>query len=136
MKKLQPDVRRNLELVRRIKALCALLGTVVREPDKDGYASVGGSYDSRSERDVDFNPLTGLARVATWQTSGHNGDPYDYRTQVLSVEASHSELLGVVSGLEHRALEAERRRLEQAAEKRRTAEAMKNLNARLKSFGG
>jgi hypothetical protein len=133
---LTSEQKRNLAAIRRIRVLCRFLGIVVREPDKDGWVEVPGD-PSRYESCISFNPLTGAVKRTTWETSGHNGDPYGYEHEVLGMEAGLILLQGeVLHGLEHRALEHERKVLEKAKERRLHDEAMKNLNAKLKQFGG
>jgi hypothetical protein len=77
----------------------------------------------------------GMVMEHTCEYSGHNGDSYGHKYVRLTAQQSLEVVLRLVGELERRALAVEERRLEDAARRRRTEAAMKNLNARLKGKG-
>jgi hypothetical protein len=137
-KPISPDEKARRQLVREIK----VLGNHINEPEtriheylelSDG--SPGGEFavgyaGSREEECLKFRDNGRVSRT-TWQTSGHNGDPYDFKTTELSPEEATRVLTGLRDMLEERAIRKERELLERAAQKRLQDTARKNLRAKL-----
>ena len=111
-KPISPDEKARRQLVREIK----VLGNHINEPEtriheylelSDG--SPGGEFavgyaGSREEECLKFKFRdNGRVSRTTWQTSGHNGDPYDFKTTELSPEEATRVLTGLRDMLEERA---------------------------------
>lgn len=131
---LMQEVRKLARYIYERRAeMVGAYGVCAPDPDKDGFVCVD-VYDCREERSFSFNPLTGEARLSTWQTSGHNGDPYGEETRNLGHEETMAELHASYNRLEQRALQHEVKLLKEREAKSFENAARKNLKASLRSL--
>ena len=135
---LPPEQKQRIELVREVCRLGEYFKDVSGHWDDrlvesdDGDLSIGG-YDCRSERHLSFT-RDGTVKLMTWDTSGHNGDPYNEKEVTLD----HAEAVKALDGLKHRlrerAIKREVELLEQHKQKRLEADAAHNLDAKLRGI--
>jgi hypothetical protein len=133
----------RVDLARRVLALCEFL-------NEEGVAWSCKVRTHSYDRNPDFTwldfgerepsetfavSLDGNVVRHTCEYSGHNGDSYGDKYEALQPELALDALRGLCGQLERRALDAEERRLKEAADRRRADAAMKNLNARLRNRG-
>lgn len=126
------------ELVTRIMALIELLDAegihgAVLVDNRDGTFRVSTGRRNPSTWH-DFN-RDGHVSEYTCQYNGHNGDSYDERVTRLDYLGSVAVLQKISVDLENRCIDAEERRLEEAARQTRHNVALSNLNARLRTMG-
>lgn len=147
---LTPEQRVRVGLVTRIVALCDLLDGSANPALRWGESVRLVTYDREgATRHVPMTVDTHEREPSSWisftragavtehrcEYSGHNGDSYGHTERELGHEEALKALQGLNHLLERRALDAEERRLEEAADRRRADAAMKNLNARLRNMG-
>lgn len=77
----------------------------------------------------------GRVRRHACQYSGHNGSSYDDQYEDLEGPRAQAAVNGMLETLERLALAAEERRLEEAAQRRRSEAAKANLAVRLRGKG-
>lgn len=130
--------RTAFDLVTRIMVLIKLL----EDEGVHGIALV-------DNQDGTFRVSTGRRNPSTWhdfnrdghvseytcQYNGHNGDSYDERVTQFDYLGSVAVLQKISADLENRCIDAEERRLEEAARQTRHNVALSNLNARLRTMG-
>jgi len=90
-----------------------------------------GQYDCRSESLHRFDE-DGRVWHDTWDTSHHNGDPYNEKSTELSVDDATRFLSDLYQRLTDAAVDHEIRLLRKSNEDRLRATALKNLQAKLR----
>ena len=127
--------RERMELVRECHKLTELLHRTYKDWDHRVCENADGTfscvrYNSRDERLLSMD-WDGNVKLSTWQTSHHNGDPYDYKTINLDPGAAKNELTWLRNGLLQACVDAEKKLIEEAKKQKVDDVALANVRARL-----
>lgn len=130
------EQRERMELVRECRKLADLLQHTYKDFNTRVSENADGTfscepYDCRDERCISID-WDGNVKLTTWQTSGHNGDPYGEETKTLDPAHAKQELVGLKNLLMSRAVDAEKRFLEEAKKQKVDDVATANVMARLR----
>lgn len=131
-----PAKRERMELVRECHKLAELCHRTYKDFDVRVHDNADGTfscvrYDCREGRLLSMD-WDGNVKLTTWEISGHNGDPYGEETRLIKDPvAAKQELVACRNGLLARAVDHERRLLEEAKQRKVEDVALANVKARL-----
>ncbi len=136
-------MRNDAENIGLIKQLISLARALIELKDPDvrlrpgtlqeypGFMYVG-SYDYDDDEAYYVNEKTGQLLRSTWSISGHNGDPYAYRFEILDAEGADIVLRNMCTAFINRGMAIERRLKEEELRKKETDELRDRFLSRVK----
>jgi hypothetical protein len=112
--------------IHRIQALAEFCGEK-KFTDRKGLLYFDWHASGRDGASLYVDPKTGLTTVYSYLESGHNGDHYDCRDEMLSPEQAQRELTSLLEQYERKALEHAKREVKRDEEQALDRQARQRL---------
>jgi len=117
----------NIQLIKSCIKLGKFLGNHIVRDDNPGKTWFNLDVRYGSEECYYFDQETGLATLATWQTSGHNGSSYGEEERICTLHEANRALISIRMVLESDCISLMEERRKAAEAEHQDREAKKRL---------